>query len=77
MARNTSFLGLVIWMSLSRYTKMRRTISVSVRRRLGSFACVQLWMMPFMSRYRLSISGGASVAVTGMLRRGYLSLNHL
>ena len=30
-------------------------------------ACVQLWMMPFMSRYRLSISGVASVDEMRML----------
>ena len=55
---------------------MRTTISVSVSFVSGSFPWVQLWMMPFMSRYKLSMTGICALSA-GWFRRGYRSLSHL
>lgn len=50
MAMNKHFRGFMICTSLSMYSKMRTNISVSVSLSLESLACVQLCMIPFMSR---------------------------
>ena len=46
--------GLTMWKSLSRYVKILTIICSSVSLISELLAWVQLWMMPFMSRYRLS-----------------------
>lgn len=50
IAMNMSFCGLTMWKSLSRYMKIFLIISSSVSFVSGSFPCVQLWTIPFMSR---------------------------
>ena len=50
IAMNISFWGLTMWNSLSRYMNIFLIISSSVSFVSGSFPCVQLWTIPFMSR---------------------------
>ncbi len=77
MAMKKYCLGWIRLNSWSRYWKILRTSSFWVSARFTpSLLCVQLWMIPFMSKYRLSTVGSV-VSLTGAIVQGYLSEIHL
>ena len=77
IARKNTFRGRILEKRCSMYAKMPRKISSSAIRNVASpsFGCEQLWMMPFMSRYKLSNSGIRFYS-TNCMMSGYRSESH-
>jgi hypothetical protein len=75
-AMNSRSLGRAICVTMrSMYLNMPSIISRSVSEFaiVSSFGCEHAWMMPFMSRYRLSNSGSCPRSVISWLIFGYRS----